>query len=246
MKQNNTIHNHKSVEVRKIKKELYNCITMEYLLHYFSGENSLFRQCQNKFLADNAMGLSGKIIEIGAEKKWNYASLFKNSENYITSNIKGDCDIYLDATNMEQIADASIDGLICVSVLEHIFDFQKVVQEILRVLKIGGKAVITVPFIFPYHDQIDYWRFSDTALIELFSDFKIIRLVQFGGKMATLSFLLQRPLRKILRYVLYKIIGLFFGILGLTLEQMDTFPLGYGILIEKDIVRLKVNITNNS
>lgn len=230
-----------------MNKELLNCITMEYLLHYFSGETSLFRRCQNKFLADNAMGVSGIIIEIGAEKKWNYASLFKNSENYITSNIKGDCDIYLDATNMEQIADASIDGLICVSVLEHIFDFQKAVQEILRVLEIGGKAVITVPFIFPYHDQIDYWRFSDTALIELFSGFTIIRLVHFGGIMSTLSSFLQRPLRKISkRYVLYKIIGLFFGILGLALEQMDTFPLGYGILIEKDVAQLNANLTNNA
>ncbi|PKN92354.1 MAG: hypothetical protein CVU44_14535 [Chloroflexi bacterium HGW-Chloroflexi-6] len=229
-----------------MNKELYNCITVEYLLHYFSSEISLFRRCQNKFIADTSVELRGRLIEIGAEKKWNYKALFKNSENYIMSNVQGDYDIYLDATNMKQIEDASVDGLICVSVLEHIFDFRKAVQEMSRVLKVGGKAVITVPFIFPYHDQIDYWRFSDSALVELFRGFKIIRLVHFGGILSTLSNFLQRPPRRISkRYIFYKTIGLILGILGLAIERMDTFPLGYGILIEKEIVHLDANIANH-
>jgi ubiquinone/menaquinone biosynthesis C-methylase UbiE len=47
------------------------------------------------------------------------------------------------------------DAIICISVLEHVFEYDKAINEIERVLKPGGKLLLTVPFGFPHHDKVD-------------------------------------------------------------------------------------------
>lgn len=51
---------------------------------------------------------------------------------------------YADITNIP-FEDNSFDHLICIHVLEHIQDDQKAINEIYRVLKKGGKAILAVP-----------------------------------------------------------------------------------------------------
>jgi len=58
-------------------------------------------------------------------------------------------------------ADTSVDGVICCNVLEHVADARVACAEIARVLKPGGHAYVTVPFIFPVHpDPLDRWRWT--------------------------------------------------------------------------------------
>ena len=54
-------------------------------------------------------------------------------------------DLNLDISKMNSINDAEYDLVIASDVLEHVFDVQKAIEEIYRILKVGGKAVITVP-----------------------------------------------------------------------------------------------------
>lgn len=58
-------------------------------------------------------------------------------------------------------ADASVDTVICTGTLEHVRDPARVMDEIARVLKPGGRVHLEVPFMQPYHaDPVDYWRWT--------------------------------------------------------------------------------------
>ncbi|MBV9349573.1 MAG: class I SAM-dependent methyltransferase [Patescibacteria group bacterium] len=90
------------------------------------------------------------------------------------------------------LADASIDAMICSSVLEHVTDPKKAVSEMRRVLKPNGSLFVYVPSIYPYHVRKDvygdYWRFFDDTLELLFSDWSSMELCKVGGIFTALSF----------------------------------------------------------
>jgi ubiquinone/menaquinone biosynthesis C-methylase UbiE len=81
------------------------------------------------------------------------------------------------------------DGVICKSVLEHVENPFKVVSEIFRVTKDGGKCFISVPFIHAYHGH-DYWRFSEDGIRYLFKNFKKIEIMPISGHFETMANLL--------------------------------------------------------
>ena len=72
-------------------------------------------------------------------------------------------------------ADNSQEAYICMSVLEHVDDPRKAVNELYRTLKPGGMAVVYAPFLIPYHARegayADYYRFSKDAVKSLFAKF---------------------------------------------------------------------------
>ena len=84
----------------------------------------------------------------------------------------------------------SFDAFICKSVLEHVQSPQKVVDELFRVLKKGGKGFLYVPFLFPYHAEKgfykDYWRFSEDGVRELLKEFLKIEVQKVRGFFETL------------------------------------------------------------
>ncbi len=58
-------------------------------------------------------------------------------------------------------ANASVDGVICTYVLEHVADAQACMAEIGRVVKPGGHVYVAIPFLFPTHpDPLDRWRWT--------------------------------------------------------------------------------------
>ncbi len=112
-----------------------------------------------------------KILEIGSGTS-SYRRFFKNC-SFLSTDIKkfSGVDEIADVTKLRYKSNY-FDIVICVSVLEHVKDYQKAVSEIFRVLKSGGEAVIVVPFLFPLHDvPDDYWRFTDYALKEILKNF---------------------------------------------------------------------------
>lgn len=88
-----------------------------------------------------------------------------------------DCDRHEDILALSY-ADGSLDGVICLEVLEHVADPFKAASELVRVLRPGGRLICSVPFMTSYHGKggesarhdayPDYWRFTHEGLQALF------------------------------------------------------------------------------
>lgn len=79
--------------------------------------------------------------------------------------------------NKSVIDDDRFDVIVCTEVLEHTLQPFHAVDEIHRILKPGGVALISVPYNFRIHGPLpDCWRFTEHGLRALFKDFKEIEL----------------------------------------------------------------------
>ena len=138
------------------------------LPHQFLVERELKKYAENKF--------TKKILEIGAGTK-SYKRFFKECD-FVTTDVKkiSGIDESADVTNL-QFASDSFDIVLCISVLEHVKDYQKAISEIHRVLKKGGDVIIVTPFLFPLHDvPTDYWRFTGYAFKEILKNFSKVQI----------------------------------------------------------------------
>jgi len=74
--------------------------------------------------------------------------------------------------NAMPFKDGSIEFIVLDSVLEHVPEPHRAVNEIFRVLKPGGRVVCITPFVFPYHGYpANYFHFTKDGLEFLFKDF---------------------------------------------------------------------------
>lgn len=91
----------------------------------------------------------------------------------------------------------SVQLVACNSVLEHIYDFQKVYREIERIIVKGGYLYLSVPFMSLRHHKYDYHRWTSAGLSNLVVEsFEIIESGTCrGADYALLSYL--EALRKV-------------------------------------------------
>lgn len=127
-----------------------------------------------------------KILELGSGRPdlgpdaYSMRSLFDSSNEFIQSDVVPDYGhLVVDATTME--FDREFDVILCSSVLEHVHDYRAAVERIHRALKPGGRAVISVPFLFPYHDEPqDFWRFTEYGLTRMLDEFSAVSVKHRG------------------------------------------------------------------
>lgn len=89
--------------------------------------------------------------------------------------------------------DGSFDCALCTAVLEHLEEPEAAIRECRRVLKPGGAAVYTVPFIWHLHEEPrDFYRYTKHGLRYLFekSGFEIAELSALSGFWVTFGQLL--------------------------------------------------------
>ena len=88
--------------------------------------------------------------------------------------------------------DFSFDYVWCSAVLEHVRDPRRVAQEITRVLKPGGLAIVHVPFLEYVHGwPDDYYRFTLNGLRELFGELEEVAAGTSAGPGQVLPDLVQ-------------------------------------------------------
>lgn len=85
--------------------------------------------------------------------------------------------------------DGHFDGVICLSVLEHVPRIWTAAREIARVTRRGGRLLATIPWMHPFHesgaaagpDYNDYWRVSKRGAAVLFEDYSSLEIVEYDG-----------------------------------------------------------------
>ncbi len=146
---------------------------------------------RNLFQAINkyAPQLSGKLMDFGCGLK-PYEFLF-NVKEYIGVDYKGEgetypqdkVDVFYDGKILP-FPDNHFDSIFSSEVFEHIFNLPEIMDELYRVLKPGGKILITCPFSFAEHEiPADYARYTSFGLKDIFlkKGFQIITYEKTGS-----------------------------------------------------------------
>ncbi len=84
----------------------------------------------------------------------------------------------------------SCDGVLCLEVIEHVEDFERVIREIHRVLRPGGRLLLSAPMSWGLHyEPNDYWRFTPHGLRALMrrAGFETRDVVRIGGLFALIG-----------------------------------------------------------
>ncbi len=73
------------------------------------------------------------------------------------------------------------DAVICTEVLEHVQDFQYLVNEIHRTAKPGADVIVTIPWSARYHYiPYDYFRYTPSSLKTMFASFSKVKIRNRG------------------------------------------------------------------
>lgn len=152
------------------------------------------RSWTNRNVEEIARRTQGKrILEVGSgrqdlgEDAFSVRKLFEDSNEFVQSDVVPEFGHEIvDITSSE--LENAFDMIICLYVLEHIYDVHRAVEGMHRALVPGGTAVIVVPHVYPYHDEpTDYWRFTEHALRSLLDSFSSVEIKHRGPRRMPLA-----------------------------------------------------------
>lgn len=168
---------------------------------------SLLREAEHQALSK--ITLSGTVLDLGGEKGSEYLSYLKGDLKVTALNLDESAtpDILHDLEQPLPLPDKSFDHVLLINVLEHIFDYQQLLNEAIRVVRPGGSIVIVVPFLFPIHPSpSDFWRFSGQTLERLLLSYDLeqVTVRPLGsGVFSARYVMLDRLLPTVFRFVGY-------------------------------------------
>jgi SAM-dependent methyltransferase len=93
-------------------------------------------------------------------------------------------DVLCDLNERIDLPDETVDTVLCTDVLEHIYRPARLWQEMARVLRPEGKAIVAVPFLYWIHEAPhDYHRYTGFALERYATEggLRVDSLVPIGG-----------------------------------------------------------------
>ena len=157
------------------------------------------------------IGPAERILDVGTSRRFAkelapHRALFDGKEyiatGYHPASHYGDdnCDAHQDAEHLTY-ADATFDAALCIEVIEHVQHPQAVVDELHRVLRPGGRVLLTTPATTGYHGKNttastldalrtinnshetypDFWRFTHEGLLYLFRQFAFAEVYPVDG-----------------------------------------------------------------
>lgn len=155
-------------------------------------------------MVEFAPALKGRLLDVGCGSM-PYRSLFSVG-SYVGLDIdsaiarrRNVADHFYDG-NVFPFADGSFDSVLCNQVLEHVFNPDQFLGEIARMLRPGGKLLLTVPFVWDEHEQPnDYARYSSFGLRALMEKqgLRVLRHEKLGADPSVLCQLINAYLFKV-------------------------------------------------
>jgi SAM-dependent methyltransferase len=188
-------------------------------------------------LAMLAAEIDGSLIDVGCGRQ-PYRAYFRHVRDKVACDYdasRGEVDFVCPASDIP-VADQSFDAVLCTEVLEHVPDPFAVWQEFHRVLRPGGKVLLTTPMYWPEHEQPhDYFRYPAHGLCCLAENagFVVSRLIPRGGVWALLG---QVVLHTMPRFFLWKWQRSWWNQVMLSLDAWRLNPaltIGWTVLAEK-------------
>jgi SAM-dependent methyltransferase len=131
----------------------------------------LIRRELYRGIRKHAPSLEGRVMDFGCGSK-PYAKLFSGAKEYIGVDIESTghnhrtskVDVYYQGNSLP-FPDEHFDGVFSSEVFEHIFNLEEMLCEISRVVRPGGKLLITVPFLWGEHEvPYDFARYTSFGI----------------------------------------------------------------------------------
>ncbi len=132
---------------------------------------SILRSEQYKAL--QRITFMGKVLDLGGTKDAVYHRMINGSGTFLVGNISpaSNPDILFDAQKPFPLENESFDNIVCLNVLEHVYDYKPLLTESYRVLKSSGSMVASTPFMYRLHGSPDdFFRYTPSALKKAFTD----------------------------------------------------------------------------
>ena len=190
----------------------------------------------------------GRTLDLGAGRL-SYRPLIKKfALEYVSSDFKKthpEIDIVANAQDLNMIKNDEFDTVFCSQVLEHVPEPQKVFDEIKRIMKPGGNAILTVPFLGYLHNEpYDYFRYTKYSLRYMAdkSGFKVVEIRESGGFFCFLGYIWSTlfvgffsgfPVLNFIALFINIPISCTFVFLDFLIKGKKIMPLNYLVILKK-------------
>lgn len=184
-------------------------------LEFFLNANYLERRELWKSIQNFSKNFDGNILDLGCGNK-PYLDLFQ-CKGYIGLELIGgenNADFFYDG-HIFPFENKSFDGLVSFQAIYQADDIENIMKEINRVLKLNGKVLISVPFIWFDGDKHSERKFSTHYTEKLFGDygFKIIKREKTNPNLSSLFLLANIHFNDIIEKIPLKFLRRFFRLL---------------------------------
>ncbi|HTF30094.1 MAG TPA: class I SAM-dependent methyltransferase [Flavitalea sp.] len=190
-----------------------------------------------KALVKHQRLITGKALDIGAMRP-RYNHLFNASFTAVDLTPNEELGVlYGDIQEGLPFEDNSFDSIICIEVFLYLDQYEKSIGEIYRLLKPGGTAIISTPFM--YRDTGDTIRLTESFFLTHFKAFSLVQSLRLGNGFIVIWDILRRKIysvkNKFVRYLLFSLILPYFAILKIfNLERLkDDFYSGLFFILRK-------------
>jgi len=195
----------------------------------------------------------GKLADLGCGN----VPFYQLYRPYVTDNICADwpntrhqnqyLDIQCDLNKPLDFPDGLFDTIIISEVLEHISEPEIIWSEMARIIKPGGKILLSVPFFYKIHEApFDFYRYTEFCLRNFASKngLNVLELSVFGGLPEIFTDILAKKLmvlpligRACSRFVQWVCSVSLSTRAGkkLSLKTGKEFPLGYFMIVQKPL-----------
>lgn len=211
---------------------------IDYTKEVLSGR-TIYRTLLNLLVKEHCRGLNGEILDLAGGGNASYYKYLPTNAKIIRTNCrtgKG-IDKVVDFNQALPFADDSIDNILFFNAIYIVKDRVKLLKELKRILKNGGKLFIVSPFIAnEMPEPRDYCRLTYEGLEKELqeADFPDIRIIRFGERFSSVVYLLDPIwLFSFIRIIIYSLALFFDRVIPRKIKEKHPVPLGYFCVINK-------------